>query len=189
MRVFWERYGDGDRDDPAHADVVDRPLAPLEGADPLPRPALAGRDVRRPRQRPIRPPGRRRRVRRHGVRRRRRRGPGRDRRRSGRSSSGCRWARAGRSGSPPSIRSASQGVVFDRASPVPIAGSRCAGDAATSSGPHQRRGLGEVQHPLLASRLARLRRVLLRRALHRAALDQADRGRASAGRSRPTPRR
>ena len=37
--------------DPAAADVVDHPLAPLEGADPLPRAALPGRHVRRARQR------------------------------------------------------------------------------------------------------------------------------------------
>ncbi len=39
-----------------------------------------------------------------------------------------------------------------------------------------RRGLGEVQQPLLAARLPRLPRVLLREVLHRAALDEADRG-------------
>ena len=39
-----------------------------------------------------------------------------------------------------------------------------------------RRGLGEVQPPLLAARLPRLPRVLLLADVHRAALDQADRG-------------
>ena len=58
-------------DDPAAADVVDHPLAPLEGADPLSRPPCAGRDVRRARQRPLRPAGRGRGVRRARVRRRR----------------------------------------------------------------------------------------------------------------------
>ena len=38
VRVFYEVYGDGRADRPAAADVVDRPLAPLEGADPVPRP-------------------------------------------------------------------------------------------------------------------------------------------------------
>ena len=56
-------------------------------------------------------------------------------------------------------------------------------------GARHRRGMGQGEPPLLAPRLARLRRVLLRRDLHRAALHEADRGRASAGRSRPTPRR
>ena len=37
------------------ADLVDRPLAPLEDADPLPRAALPRADVRRPRQRPLGP--------------------------------------------------------------------------------------------------------------------------------------
>ncbi len=34
VRVFWERYGDGDPDDPAHADVVDLPLAASGSPDP-----------------------------------------------------------------------------------------------------------------------------------------------------------
>ena len=50
----------GRADDPAHADVVDRPLAALEGADRLLRAALPRRDLRRPRQRPLGPPDRRR---------------------------------------------------------------------------------------------------------------------------------
>ena len=69
-------------DRPAAADVVDHPLAPLEDADPLPRAPLPGRDVRRARQRQLRPPGERlrrarvrgrraRRDRRHGDRARR----------------------------------------------------------------------------------------------------------------------
>ena len=104
---FWERYGDGEPDDPADADVVDRPLAPLEAADPLPRPPLPGRHVRRPRQRPIRPPDRPGGLRGHRVRRRRPRRPGRDRHRAGGGRRGCRWARASRCGSPSSTRIAS----------------------------------------------------------------------------------
>ena len=52
----------GQPDDPADAVVDDRPLAHLEGADPLPRAPLPGRRVRRPRQRPLRPADRRRRA-------------------------------------------------------------------------------------------------------------------------------
>ena len=37
VRIFYEVYGDGRADGPAHADVVDHPLALLEDADPLPR--------------------------------------------------------------------------------------------------------------------------------------------------------
>ena len=44
-----------------------------------------------------------------------------------------------------------------------------------------RRGLGEVQRSLLASRLPRLRRVLHVADVHRAALDEADRGRRRLG--------
>ena len=59
VRIFYEVYGDGRADGPAAADLVDHPLAPLEGADPLPRAPLPRRHVRRPRQRPLGPPGRR----------------------------------------------------------------------------------------------------------------------------------
>ena len=38
VRVFWEVYGERRADDPAAAHLVDRPLAALEGADPVPRP-------------------------------------------------------------------------------------------------------------------------------------------------------
>ena len=51
-------------DGPAAADLVDHPLAALEGAGPVPRAPLPGRHVRRPRQRPLGPPGGRRGVRR-----------------------------------------------------------------------------------------------------------------------------
>ncbi len=47
------RLGRADRLPPA--DLVDHPLAPLEDADPLPRPALPRAHLRRPRQRPLRP--------------------------------------------------------------------------------------------------------------------------------------
>ena len=94
-------------DRPAAADLVDRPLAPLEGADPLPRAPLPRRHVRRARQRPLGPAGGRRGVQRRRVRRRRARGPGRHRRPSARRSSGSRAARCGRLSSPPTTRSAS----------------------------------------------------------------------------------
>ena len=52
-----------------------------------------------------------------------------------------------------------------------------------------RGAVGEVQQPLLATGLPRLRRVLLRPVLQRAALDQADRGLHRMGASRRRPRR
>ena len=48
--------------------------------------------------------------------------------------------------------------------------------APLRGGARHRRGLGQVQPPLLAARLPRLSRVLLRADVPRAALDQADRG-------------
>ena len=40
VRVFYEVYGERRADDPAAADLVDHPLAALEGADPVPRAPL-----------------------------------------------------------------------------------------------------------------------------------------------------
>ena len=58
VRVFYEVYGIGRADVPAAADVVDHPLAAVEGADPVPRARAPRRHLRRPRQRALRPPGR-----------------------------------------------------------------------------------------------------------------------------------
>ena len=38
VRVFYEVYGTGRADVPAAADLVDHPLAAVEGADPVPGP-------------------------------------------------------------------------------------------------------------------------------------------------------
>ena len=57
VRVFYEVYGAGDSDDLAASDLVDRSLAVLEGADPVPGAPLPGRDIRRPGQRPLGPAG------------------------------------------------------------------------------------------------------------------------------------
>ena len=91
----------------AAADVVDRPLALLEGADPLPGAPLPGRDVRRPRQRPLRPAGRRSRVHPGRVRRRRARGDGRDRHRAGGAGGALLRRAVGARSSPPTTPSAS----------------------------------------------------------------------------------
>ena len=69
------RHGRADR--AAAADLVDHPLAPLEGADPLSRAPRARGDLRRARQRPHGPPGASRGLRRARVRRRRPGGHGR----------------------------------------------------------------------------------------------------------------
>ena len=55
VRIAYEVFGEGRGDDPPPAAVVDRPLALLEGAGPVPRPPLPRRHLRRPRQRPLRP--------------------------------------------------------------------------------------------------------------------------------------
>ena len=61
VRIFYEVYGSGEADRAAAADLVDRALALLEGADPVPRAALPRRHLRRPRQRAVGPPATRRR--------------------------------------------------------------------------------------------------------------------------------
>ena len=55
VRLFYEVYGHGEPDDPAAPDVVDRPLAPLEDADPLPGAPLPRGHLRRARQRALGP--------------------------------------------------------------------------------------------------------------------------------------
>ena len=95
------------------ADVVDRPLAPLEGPDPVPRPALPRRDLRRPGQRPLGPPARSGRVCGHAssppTLSRSSTRPGRARR----CSPGCRWARP-RSASPAEHPERVLGLVLHR---------------------------------------------------------------------------
>ena len=114
VRSFYEVYGDGRADGLAHADVVDRPLAPLEDADPLPRAALPRAHVRRSRQRPLGPPIRARRLPRGGVRRGRARGDGRDRDRARGRWCRCRAARNDRCCSRRATRSGSTGWCSSR---------------------------------------------------------------------------
>ena len=75
LRGVRARAADG----PPAADVVDHPLAPVEGADPVPRAPLPCGHVRRTRQRPLRPAVGAGGVRRARVRGRRVGRPGRDR--------------------------------------------------------------------------------------------------------------
>ena len=154
--------------------MVDHPLAPLEGADPLPLAARSRRDLRRPRERPHGPPGYGRGLRRDRVRRGHHRGDGRhwhrprrDRRVVGRRPLGRpARRRAPRARGRRRVHRAGRAV---RHAPGARADAvrRAAGIV---------RGLGEVQPLLLARALPRLPRVLLLADLHRAALDEADRG-------------
>ena len=153
----------GRADDPAPAHVVGHPLAELEGADPVPRAALPGRHLRRPRQRVLRPAGRAVGLPRAGVRRRRgrraRRGRRRDRVR--RRHVDGRPARA-------AARRRSSGARRRR---LPDRADGAAAHAGAAGSRRLRvrgragrlRGLGEVQPPLLAAGLPRLSRVLLHR--------------------------
>ena len=147
----------------------------LEGADPVPRPALPRRHVRR-RAATAAPTGRRAAALRRaefaadalavldatGAER--------------ASSSACRCgAQRGAARSPPTTRSAVDAAVCIGPA-VPLGPRPRARPYSFDDAARHRRGLGEVQPPLLAARLPRLPRVLLRAGLHRAALDQADRG-------------
>ena len=80
--IYYEVLRRRRADGPAAADVVDRPLAPLEDADPVPRAALPRGHVRRSRQRPVGPAAGPDAYARGGVRRRRARRDGRDRHRA-----------------------------------------------------------------------------------------------------------
>ena len=55
VRVFWESYGAGRADAALPPDVDARPLARLEGADPVLRAALPGHHLRPARERAVRP--------------------------------------------------------------------------------------------------------------------------------------
>ena len=132
-------------------------------------------DVRRPRQRPVRPPARAA-LRRGGVRRRRARRDGRDRAPSARCSSPFRRARSVRCCSPPSIPSAS---TAQSSSPVPAARRRRDRSRAAWTGTSELdtdEGWAKYNRHYWLERLPRLPRVLLLADVHRAALDQADRG-------------
>ena len=58
VRIFYELYGEGEPTILFLPRLVDRPLADLEGPDPLLRAPLSGPRLRRARQRPLRPPRR-----------------------------------------------------------------------------------------------------------------------------------
>ena len=100
---------------------------------------------------------------------------------SARSSSRCRAARSGRSSSPTESSRARRRAVRDRAGAPARASARGPRLHSFDDELDTRRGLGEVQPPLLAPRLRGLPRVLLRERAQRAALDQADRGRRRLG--------
>ena len=153
-------------------------------------PAPPGGHVGQPRQRPLGPADRPDGPRDARARRELARGDGRDRRRSARSWSGCR-RRRGRSlllaaEHPERVAGARRSSARRRRSATP---GRAGRPRRSRSALRRRRGLGQGQHPLLASRLRGLPRVLLRRGLHRAALDEAASRTPSAGGSTRTSRR
>ena len=176
VRIFYEVYGAGEPTVLLLPDLVDHPLAPLEGADPLSRAPLPGRHLRRPRERPLGPPGgpeaytehefARDAIAVHGRDRHRARGAGRSR------AAPQRGAAARRASTP----SAVAGIVFIGPA-LPLAPTR-RGRArrAVRRAARHRRGLGEVQPPLLARATTRTSSSSSSRSVHRAALDQADRG-------------
>ena len=174
-------------DDPAAPDVVDRPLAPLEGADPVPGAALPRRHVRRSRQRQVGPPARRRRLRRAPSSR-PTRSPCMDATGTERAVLvGLSRGATGRPRSRPTTRSgcsaASTSVRRSRSRPAHPERAIVARFEEELDVDDR---LGEVQPPLLAAGLPRLPRVLLRADVQRAALDQADRGlRRLGARDRP----
>ena len=168
-------------DGPAAAALVDRPLADLEAAGALSRPARPGRRVRRARQRPLGPAGRPRGVRRRRAGRRRGCRPGRGRG----AGSGRGRALAGRAGRcwgwPPTTRTGcaarcSSAPHVELARPAgPDRGSVRGASARATTGwwrwnaHHWRAGPGRV------------RGVLLRRGVPGGALDPSGRGRGGVG--------
>ena len=187
VRVFYEVYGIGGADVPAAADLVDHPLAAVEGADPVPGARAPRRHVRRAGQRPLRPAVGVRGLRRAGVR--------------ARTRSRC-WTR------PRPTRAvivgyslgAPRGLILAAEQPERVAGAVFIGPAYSGGGEplpsaldavggraRHRRGLGEVQQALLAARLPRLRRVLLREDASGSRTRRSRSRTASAGGSRRAP--
>ena len=160
--------------------MVDHPLAALEDADPVPRPPLPGRHVRRTRQRPLRQARGRGGVRDPRVRARRAR-----RARCDRDRAHGRGRRLVRRALGRLARCRAPGARCRRRVHQP--GRRAGAAAARARGvllrraARHRRRVGEVQHPPLAARLPRLPRVLYGEVLHGAALDETDRGQHRVG--------
>ena len=185
-------------DDRPAADVVDRPLAPLEVPGALPRPPLPGDHVRRARLWPVGSPRRRGGLHPPRVRRRHHRRARRHRRRAGRARrlllrravGECRW--------PPITPTGSVGLVAIGPA-VPLAPMHAERTVHPFDEPiESHRGLGQVQPALLGPRLRGLPDLLRRQVVHRAALDEGDRGLRRLGardrsgdarRRRPRPRR
>ena len=142
------------------ADVVDHPLAALEDADPLPRAPLPRGHVRRPRQRPLGPPA--------GA-------EAYDEREFAADALAVMDATGTERALIVGFSLGSQrGLILAADHPDRVDGAVFIGRASLGGGGHaaerrsrlrrrarHRRGLGEVQPPLLAARLPRLRRVLL----------------------------
>ena len=159
-------------------------LPGVEGAGALPGPALPGGDHRPARQRPLGPADRPGRVHRlEAFAGRPARGDGRGRASTRPCWSDCAPARGRRAAAaaPPPRAGARAWSLRSPIAPCADPAAAGAGRARFAGRAGHRRGLGEVQPPLLAARLARLRRVLLRQLLLRAALDQAARGRGRLG--------
>ena len=158
------------------AALDDRPFADLEGTDPRPRATAPGDRLGCPRQRPIRSPAR------SGGTTATRRSPrtcwpsSMRRARDRPSWSACPERPCRPSSRPANTRSGCSGSSWS-VPPCPSATARARAHGAVRRDPGHRGGLGQAQHPLLATGLHRLPRVLLRAGVQRAALDQGDRGR------------
>ena len=174
VRMAYDVYGAGSRDDPAVRAVGDRLLALLEAAGPVSRTPLPRDHLRSARERPLGPPGAR--------------GPVRTSRHCCACACGSRRDRDGRVRSGHPLRLGRGGSPRRRSPPGsgsrrPVHVARAAADATTPRArvlvrrpPRHRRGLGEGQPPLLGARLPRLPGLLLRPLLPGAAFDEADRG-------------
>ena len=180
VAIHWERYGEGEPRDPLPADLVDRPLAVLEGPDPVPRPPP-------PRAR-VRPAWQRRLSAACSMQ------PPTPRRRSPTTPSAVLDATGDRPAPWSSGLSlgAQRGLLLATEHPERVARrSSCSAPplgaraAARPSAPRHSSGsarsattraVAPAQRALLAARLRGVPRVLLRRGVHGAALDEADRG-------------
>ena len=164
-------------DDAVPADLVDRALAALEGADPVSRAPLPGRDLRRPRQRALGPPAGAGGVRRGRVRR-RTRSPSWTRPETERAvSSASRTAPSGRCSSRPSIRSGSGAVFIGPAVPRGAAAAGARRRTTFDDELDTDEGWAKYNRHYWLRDYRGFVEFFFFAALHRAALDEADRGR------------
>ena len=189
MRIFWERYGEGETTALLLPTWSSRSFTILEDADPLSGAPLPGGHLRRPRKRPLRQASRRSGLPHRRVRGRRARGDGRHRAPSRASllsvSCGALWGTILAADHPERV----DGIVYVSPS-APLAPGHPERQVHSFDEKLETdEGWAKYNSHYWSRDYLELPRLLLRQVLQRAALEQADRGLAWAGHWTPPRRR